>query len=513
MSETMEVDELERRVVETLRAKAAQVAVAATEFDAQRTPVSEMIAVSARRPRLAVLAFATAIAVAAAATGVVIVTRPGGHSDGVVTESSSPAALFAPTWVPAGEHLWSLTANASSHAGFVRQLFGNEAPDGSVPSGLMVDVKRAAELRPGFPDTRLRPGTPVVVRGLHGVTRSVVDADIALSEVEWIEGDTDVTVTVRGVSPDAAVLVLDALRPRGSSLMDGFDPADGTSSFRLLGQDLGTEPGAGVDARFEYSAASPLANSLPDYSVSSSSSAGLAGYLRVWLMGRRTTDGTTVDDERDWGVTVVWPDGRQITARTYPADHDVALLERIARSAMTLDDGPAATLAAEAEARVAALPVLGTATLPAGDIEFHGTAAPVAVCLRVRGSAPACGTPFQGRAFAPTTPAYDVGPAFASAVIDGKWYVFGASRFVMSFVGNVPPSTIVTPRFPSTTPLPSEKGTIDGVNVALVVVPAGTDSVTLEETTASHTGISIRATRPGTGGRAGSISSSGSISS
>ncbi len=482
MSHTLEREEVERRLGTTVRAKAAQVVVERGGFDEERTPLTEMEIVAARRPRRALVAVATAVAVAAAASGVVIVTRPNAGSDGVVTETSIPAALVAPASVPPGQQLWALTSNTTHHQGFVRQLFGDEAPDGSVSSGLLVDFKHAAKVRPGFPDDRLQAGTPVVVRGQHGVSRAVLDADIRTTEIEWIDGNTDLTVTVHGMALDAAVLVLDALRPRGANLMDGFDAADGSRSFRLLGQDLGVAPAAGIDASLEYSAAAPAQTSPPEYAVRTSSSAGLAGYLRVWLLGHRATDGTTVDDEVDWGVTVVWPDGRQVTVQTYPVHRDPALLERIARSATALDDGAAAALAAEAQARVAALPVLGTATVPAGTIELHGTVAPVAVCLRVSGSAPACSNPFQGRAFAPTAPTYSVGPAYASALIDGHWYVFGASRFVMSFV--------------HTTPLPTQRGTIDGVQFAVVAVPAGIDTVTFEETTNLKTGLQGDLTRP-----------------
>jgi hypothetical protein len=84
----------------------------------------------------------------------------------------------------------------------------------------------------------------------------------------------------------------------------------------------------------------------------------------------------------------------------------------------------------------------------------------------------------------------------ASAVIDGKWYIFGASRFVMSFVHRTSHSAFAHPPFPSGPPLSTQRGTIDGVQVAVVVVPAGTDTVTLEETTNSKTGVVDDLTRP-----------------
>jgi hypothetical protein len=354
----------------------------------------------------------------------------------------------------------------------VRQLFGAEAADGSVSSGLLVDFKHAARLRPGLPDDRLQPGTPVAVRGQHGVSRSALDANIRTTEIEWIEGSTDLTVTVQGMSLDAAVLVLDALSPRERNLTDGFDPAEG-SSFRLLGQDLGVNPASGIDASFEYSATTPDGKSGSDYTARSSSSGGLASYLRVWMLGHRESDGTAVDNERDWGVTVVWPDGRQITTQGNPPDRDPAVLERIARSATTLDDEHATALAAQANARVFALPLIGTATLASGEVEARGTTAPVALCLRVNGSEPACSDPLGSQRFilnAGPNARSEVIPPAGSAVIAGRWYVFAAAQGLPSFTSGG--------RVTGGATLKSENGTVDGIHVGLTAVPDGVDNVT-----------------------------------
>ena len=192
MSDTQE---LERRLQETLRAKAAQVDVTEERFNAMSQLVE--VARSSKRSRRSFIAVATALAVAAAATGVVLVARPKSRGPLVATQSSAttpttsaerngpnPAApLLAPSWVPDGQKLWSLTSNTQPAFAQSSQLFGTVATDGALAPGLLV------EIQPSTPGAGVGDGTAVTVRGHNGVTRASKDAGDAPFEIDWIEDD------------------------------------------------------------------------------------------------------------------------------------------------------------------------------------------------------------------------------------------------------------------------------------------------------------------------------------
>jgi hypothetical protein len=474
----IDTDEFEHRLRMTLRAKAEQVGADDDRaFDATR--LTDVV-VPPPRSRRRLVAVAAVMVVAAAAAALVLVTRPHPRGPIFATESSVPtssgpttapatgrhpiaAPLLAPSWVPAGEELWSLTSETRGESGFPTQLFGRSGADGTLAPGLLI------EFQPSSPGDGLGgSGTPVTVRGRSGLTRASKDAGDAPFEIDWIEGDASVRVTVRGVSVDGAVAVLGALRPRGSSLMAGFDPASAPTGYSFLGEHLAPTPGIDVSATFEYSAATPTAGATPDFTVLSDVTGSYPGYLRVWMAGRRAADGTAVEFDPGVGYFVAWPDGRQVVVESSAPDPDLAVLERIAGTVAILDESSAAALAAEAQARVAALPLLGTAQFADGDIELRGTGSPTAICLLVNGSDIACSDPFTVNARAGGSngalPGYG-----GSAVVLRQWYVFVAASA----------EPVISVNGSRSTALPTETGQIAGMHVALVAVPDGVDHVSV----------------------------------
>jgi hypothetical protein len=469
MSDTRDLDDLERRLRTTFGTKAEQIVVDTSGFDL----TDALVDVAPPRSRRRILAIATVMVVAAAATATLVVAaRAHSRASIVATESSVPsssvpvtapppspnpidAPLIAPTFMPDGQQLWSLTSRSGSGTGFPTQLFGTVAPDGTLAPGLLV------ELQPASPGDGLGSGTQVTVRGQSGVTRASKDAGDAPFEIDWIEAGAYVRVTVRGASVAQAVAALDALQARGSSLMTGFDPASVPTGYPLLGERLTSGPD--VSATFEYSAAPPDSHATPDFTVVTDVAGSYPGYLRTWIAGHRAADGTTVELDPGVGYYVAWPDGRDVIVQSGAGNTDLTVLEQIVRSAKTLDASSAAALAAAAQARVASLPWFGSAPMTAGQISLYGTGSPTAVCLQLRGADIACSNPFASDASTSgSLPGYA-----GSAVIDGHWYVFVAA--------SAEPS--ITENGGRNTELPAELAQIHGTHVALVAVPDNVDTV------------------------------------
>ena len=485
--------ELERRLQQTLRAKAAQADVADAEFDAA-SPLIE-VALATRRPRRALIAVATALAVAAAATGVALVTRPQSHGPLVATKSSrttptptsiapsapSPIAapVLAPTWVPDGQKLWSLTSNTQEQYAESTQLFGTVGADGALAPGLLI------EIQPASPGSGVGSGTAVTVRGHSGVTRASKDAGDAPFEIDWIEGNGDMRVTVRGATVAEAVTALDALRPRGGDLLAGFDPAAAPNPFPLLGERLSPAAKPDVYAQFEYSSSDPTAGAKPEFTVKSDVYGSYPGYLRTWMAGHRAADGTVVEYDPGAGFFVVWPDGRTAIAASSAPDPDLAVLEHIARSASVLQETDAAALAAEAQARVAALPVQGTTTLDAGVVDLRGAGSPTAVCVHVGAAAPACSNPFAINALDDASSGALPGYA-GSSLIGGKWYVFVAANAAPTITKNGMPDGA----------LATQTAQIGALHIALAVVPDGVDKVQIWVPTSENQSGGTGFTRP-----------------
>ena len=473
MSDTQQ---LERRLQETLHAKARQIDITDEPFAAPAAP-TELVA-STKRSRRAVVAVATALAVASAATGVALVARPHSRGPSVATKSSttpsptsvapnapnapSPIAapVLAPTWVPDGQKLWSLTSNRQDPYEESTQLFGTVGTDGALAPGLLV------EIQPVAPGAGVGDGTPVIVRGHNGVTRASKDAGDAPFEIDWIEGNGDVRVTVRGATVAEAVTALDALRARDSDLTSGFDPAGDPNGFPLLDERLFPAAKPDVYAQLEYAAADPAAGAKPDFTVKSDVNGFYPGYMRTWMAGNRAADGTAVVYDSGVGFSVAWPDGRTVTVASSAPDPDLAVLEHIARSAAVLQETDAAALSAEAQARVEALPEQGTAALDAGVVALRGAGAPTAVCVHVGGANLACSNPFAINALDDASSGALPGYA-GSTLISGKWYVFVAANAAPTITKNGVPGTA----------LAVETAQIDAFHIALVVVPEGVEHV------------------------------------
>ncbi|HEY5012676.1 MAG TPA: hypothetical protein VIK61_08215 [Acidimicrobiia bacterium] len=500
MTETTQRDEVERRLGETLRAKAAQVVeLDAATFDAATfggSGLGDLVATTPRTRRR-VVAIAAVLTVAAAATASVLVMRARPHGSIVATESSVPssstpttappsppnpiaAPLVAPSWLPDGQQLWSLTSSTQGGTGFPTQLFGTVAADGTLAPGLLV------ELQPASPGDGLGgSGTHVTVRGQNGLARASKDAGDAPFEIDWIERGAYVRVTVRGATADQAVTALDALRPRGGSLMTGFEPASAPAGYPLLGERL--MPAPDVSATFEYSAAPPTTGATPDFTVLSDMAGSYPGYLRIWMAGHRAPDGTTVELDPGVGFYVAWPDGRDVVVESDANHPDPTVLEHIARSATKLDKAAAAALAAEAQARVDALPWLGDAPLASGEITLRGTGSATAVCFQVLGADPACSNPFSLNAGVDGGGSNGALPGYAgSAAIGGTWYVFVAASAEPSFSVNGGRDTA----------LPAETGRIGDTHVAVVAVPDGVDHVEVLVPTGPGQGAGTGFSRP-----------------
>jgi hypothetical protein len=271
---------------------------------------------------------------------------------------------------------------------------------------------------------------------------------------------------VRGATVAEAVSALDALHPRGSDLLAGFDPAGDPNGFPLLGERLVGGQKPDVYAQFEYSAADPSAGAKPEFTVKSDVYGSYPGYLRTWMAGHRAADGTVVEYDPGVGFSVAWPDGRTAIAASSAPDPDLAVLEHIARSASVLQATDAAALAAEAQARVAALPEQGTAALDAGVVDLRGAGAPTAVCLHIDGADLACSNPFAINAL--DDPSSGALPGYAgSSLIGGKWYVFVAANAAPSISRNASPDSAFA----------TQTAQIGDMHIALAVVPDGVDHV------------------------------------
>jgi hypothetical protein len=471
MTDTPVLDPTEERLRATLQTKAAQLVVLDEPFDAMfPTPID-----APRRRRAGWLV--GVLAVAAAIAGALIVVGARGRGPAVATASSVPTAttaapapaadsitapLLAPTWVPDGEQLWSVTSEPQVDLSQMRdQLFGTVAADGTLAPGLLVELQPAPE------GSTVGAGAPVTVRGVQGVTRDSKDAGTGTYAVEWIDGHTDVRVTVRGASVADAVAAIDALRARGTDLSAGFDAAADPNGYALLGEHIGTAPDDNVAATFEY--APETAGARPDFTVLTYTDDQYPDDLRVWIAGGRAADGSTFERDPQAGYYAAWSDGREVIVRARDANVDPGVLDRIAHSVTTLDEHDAAALAAGAQARLAALPSTGTVELAAGSVSLRGNATLGTVCLTVEGFDPACADPFVEDAAGIEDGSALPGHA-GSAVVDGRWYVFAAAA-----------TDAVISQAPGVRQydLPVGRGAIGSTRVALVAVPDGVDHVNI----------------------------------
>ena len=446
--------------------------------------------------------------VAAAVAAVVVVgaivgiaaTRPGHHVR-VATEpaTSTPSAtapasaaaglrdaavsgpILAPTFVPGGEQLWSVRSTPDAlDSGFPSQLFGTAAPNGTLAPGLLL------EYQPNAPGGSDAGPTPIAVRGTTGFVDAAKDAAGASSEIRWVEGNTSIVAIVRGVSNARAVSVLDGLRPRNNDLLQGFDPTSAPSEFALLGERT-TAQAEHTDVRttFEYAGKKstvPATTATADIEVIADTNATYPGYLRTWIGGSRSPDGLMIEPDA-YGpynlVTVAWPDGRQVRVQATGLSSDTLL--QIALSAKSLTATESQSLVEDLDARLAELPIVGTANDSTATVELHQAGARVALCLRVDDT-PVCSSNVALIA--------STNSIAGDAELGTQWIVFAASP---NGRPTVSPSS--GPR-DDTTAFAGSTAAVDAWRLTYVTVPATVDTAAVELPLSSSQWATVTFARP-----------------
>jgi hypothetical protein len=173
---------------------------------------------------------------------------------------------------------------------------------------------------------------------------------------------------------------------------------------------------------------------------------------------------------------VVWPDGRRASVF---GEIDVATAERIARSTELV---PVARLEEQAEAanqRIGDGPVLVRAPVASGVVEVIGTAEPQALCLTV-GEHRRCDLSERLAGLDGRPPPAQL--AYASMLVDGRWYLFGVQDgspvdVAVETGGDSGTTTGTGPPDPSVRP---ETTTVGTWNVAVLAVPDGFVHATID---------------------------------
>jgi hypothetical protein len=394
------------------------------------------------------------------------------------------AGMLAPTWIPAGETLWSaVSLHTTGDVGLETQLFGTRTPSGELAPGLLV------ELAPNPHGGGVGGTRAVHVRSTTGYTiEPPKDAAGTSVQIQWIESNTHVMATFRGPSTDQAITVLNALRARDADLTDGFDPQTAPAGYGLLGEHSGTRPArSSSNAVFEYAHDGTGTGNAADLEVSTYTFKSYPGYLRTWIGGRLGTNAVIVEAVpagpyrlASRSVIVSWPDESLavIKSRTL----DMPTLERIARSVQPLSRNQAAQLANTLNARLAALPTVGSNLLATAQAELHQDGHRYALCLRVTKLAPVCRS--------------NVGPLdgdnyIADAVVLGhQWIVFAASPTGRPTAA----ATLTPPSKPAA--IAAETATIRQWQVALFPMPPDVDQIRLKVPTLPNPFVNIDFARP-----------------
>jgi len=188
------------------------------------------------------------------------------------------------------------------------------------------------------------------------------------------------------------------------------------------------------------------------------------------------SSGTTTIRRGDGpSATMVWPDGHTVIVQMRDG-LDESVAERVGASIQVKSIAELARMRTDLSDRLAAGPVLATATVPAGRLELIGTGEPTAICLAVAGGERTC----TGR---DDTPYWRPTPIVASSIVGGTWYVFAASRNPIDLTGQ--PRTTVSAVDPTTTTtgpagarpttvkaIPADTASDGGWNFAVLSVPA-----------------------------------------
>lgn len=498
MKPTITRDDVERRLRSTLRQKADQLAVPTFDFDvdavAQDAPVMPMVDVESPSPRprrrrtaVAVVAVAAVIVlVAAIVTQTSALNDPSPQSPGVRTQpgaggvSATDGSLLAPSAVPDGMSLWSLNTDATATNPIVStQLFGALDAGGGLAPGLLIEMQHAS------PGAGVNPGgsADATVRGHVVTVDPAKDGGVGTQQFAWIEGDAEVTVIVRGGTVAQAVAILDALKPRGTRLLDGFDPGSAPAGITQLGE-APRRSAPVINASFAYGHNAIPLGGTADLAVWTTVGGSYPGYLRTWMAGSRAADNVAVEFDPAVGMIVAWPDGRQAVASSSSLGQ--ATLERVARSASFLEPAGARRLRDDLSRRLGTLPVLTSADLPSGTVALRGPGAPVAACLSVpRGGEPVCATPVY-----PQYQATARNGLAGSAVVNGQWLVF-ATATAEPVVYRTPPGPFSFPS-PLAEALDAQRATSNGWHLALVEVPVGVNDVTVSTDGIQTSGVLSR---------------------
>jgi hypothetical protein len=412
-----ELIELEDRLRATLRRKADQIEVPASEYAPDAVRVVELADVGRPRHRLVYAAAGIAITIAVGAAVLVATSGDAGRNpsrgrqqppmtSGVTSQPVGPA--LAPSYVPPGLQLWDMKTRSDAHGPFAytTQLFGVVDATGAPSPGILLRIQ---------PGAGGAVGDPVTVRGMTGSSAAPKEGVETSETISWDEGGAAVSATVRGLSREEAVAALNSLRLRSSDPRDGYEPG----SLPLLGETLAkSAPVASIGGTFQY-ASGPLVNGTPAVlRVETATHADYPGYLGFWIEGTRAGDGSVLKRDPGWGVDAAWPDGRQVLV--YSKTDDWPTLERIALGARSTSPSDLAVLQQGVDRRLAAMPVIVTASLNGSKVELRGVNAPAVLCIDRDGTS-RCGSPFGAEG--------ETGdPLEVSAIIDGAWRLVVASR-------------------------------------------------------------------------------------
>ena len=448
-----ETDELERRLAATLRAKAAQVVVAAEAFvpsdRGEVVPLGEP-----RRGRRSGWVLAAAAAVLVVLVVGVALVRTDRQTSVSQNDHADRPGVLAPIWVPEGYQLWDVSSSSGP---------GSEMPGGgpvtvqlfAQDQGPILMVQVGAS--PQTPGSAAPQGEAVTVRGVAGhvwattMTTSPDQVPVPRLQIRWEEDGQPISATIDHVGQARALDMLDAMAwtvpgdplsgvAAGSlSLAVSFSPVlTGSMSSTLLHEVGGVVdqavPTAAVTT-FAYAQGTPTLTSSSEITVRAGGpGSGLGQYYETQLGGTspqgdgsvETSGASSVTDVRS--AVVVWPDGRSVVA--IGAGIDPSALVRIARSAAPTDDAALDARRAEIAERVLALPVVATTELPPLTLEVHGEGG-TALCAHAGSGPVTCGAVAGvnggslGRFGSPGLT--------VSMIVDGDWYVGAAGTLPFAY--------------------------------------------------------------------------------
>jgi hypothetical protein len=426
--------DLEQLVRETFRAKADQLAVDTTPVR-RDNPMLAVVVGDPRGRQVRGLRLAMAIAVAVvlvAVVAAVTLTRPSDTSSPRPTPNSvrpaagvvqhpSTGSILAPADAPNGTQLWSLqtsTNNGDRETFATTQLFGHLTADGAPDPGILIETTAVGGGLQIFPNET----NVATIHGQRAPIHASKDAGAAPTEIDWIENDVMVRATIRGLDADQAATILDHMQPRTTGLLSGVDPATAPTDLPLLGEHAkASSTSATTDAYLEYGAQAPTAGAPVGILVHTSTAYGYPGYLRGWIAGTGSPNGSEHFDP-DIGLFLTRPDGTTIVVGPASVDRDE--LERIAKSVVHIDEARVHNLQDDLDDRLASLPILGTTEAVGMTLELHGTTTPTTLCVHSPDTSPVCAPPLTlFSSVATTMPDWIIG----SLIVDGHWYVVATS--------------------------------------------------------------------------------------